>query len=98
VLDLGINLIDSAEGYGAAFRGNRLRGVEGRSEKAVIATKSSSANLGKAEVIAACERSLLRLQTDYIDLYQLHWPNPGVPFEEMIEALSRLSRTVRCEA
>ncbi len=90
-LDLGITLIDSAEGYGAG-RSEEIvgRALKGLREKAVIATKVSAANLGKADLIAACERSLLRLQTDTIDLYQLHWPNPTIPIDETMEALSRL--------
>jgi aryl-alcohol dehydrogenase-like predicted oxidoreductase len=90
-LDLGINLIDSAEGYGAG-RSEEIvgRALMGLREKAVIATKVSAANLGKADLTAACERSLLRLKTDYIDLYQLHWPNPTIPINETMEALNRL--------
>lgn len=90
-LDLGITLIDSAEGYGAGRSEEIIgRALKGLREKAVIATKVSAANLGKADLIAACERSLLRLQTDTIDLYQLHWPNPTIPIDETMEALNRL--------
>ena len=64
--------------------------MKGVREKAVIATKASSANLGQAELIAACERSLLRLKTDYVDLYQPHWPNPAIPIDATMEAMNRL--------
>lgn len=90
-LDSGITLIDTAEAYGAG-RSEEIvgRALQGVREKAIIATKVSGANLGKADLLAACERSLIRLKTDYIDLYQLHWPNPNIPFEETIDALYRL--------
>jgi aryl-alcohol dehydrogenase-like predicted oxidoreductase len=90
-LDSGITLIDCAEAYGAGrseeIVGRALKGVR---EKAVLATKVSGANLGQAELTAACENSLARLKTDTIDLYQVHWPNPAIPLEETVAALKRL--------
>jgi aryl-alcohol dehydrogenase-like predicted oxidoreductase len=56
----------------------------------VIATKVSRSNLSPDAVQQACERSLQRLQTDYIDLYQIHWPSRTVPLEETVAALERL--------
>lgn len=47
---------------------------------------------GKESVMEECERSLRRLGTDYIDLYQIHWPDPTTPIEETMEALSRLKQ------
>ncbi len=88
-LDEGINFIDTAEGYG---RSEEVlgRGLKGRRHQAVVATKVSEANLGADDVISACERSLRALQTDYIDLYQIHWPNREVPLAETAGALDSL--------
>jgi aryl-alcohol dehydrogenase-like predicted oxidoreductase len=47
-------------------------------------------SLDRHHVMLACEGSLRRLGTDYIDLYQTHWPDPNVPIEETLEALDRL--------
>lgn len=47
-------------------------------------------NARKKSVLAECENSLKRLQTDYIDLYQCHWPDPSTPIEETMEALAQL--------
>jgi aryl-alcohol dehydrogenase-like predicted oxidoreductase len=92
-VDLGINLFDTAEfysdGYSEEVVGKGLRGLR---DKVMIATKVWVDNLTKDKVIAACEGSLKRLQTDYIDLYQIHWPNRDVPVEETLEAMDKLKR------
>jgi aryl-alcohol dehydrogenase-like predicted oxidoreductase len=46
--------------------------------------------LSRKHIIDACHDSLRRLQTDYIDLYQIHWPDPDTPLEETIRALNEL--------
>ena len=88
-LDEGINFIDTAEGYG---RSEEVlgRGLKGRRHEAVVATKVSEGNLRADDVITACERSLRTLQTDYIDLYQIHWPNWEAPLAETVGALDSL--------
>ncbi|MCY4062997.1 MAG: aldo/keto reductase [Chloroflexi bacterium] len=74
-LDSGINFFDTAEGYGNGYSEEMLgRALKSRRAEAVIATKVSAGNLAPADIRAACERSLKRLETDYIDLYQVHWP------------------------
>jgi len=62
----------------------------GRRAEAIIATKVSPNHLRPADVITACEESLRNLQTDYIDLYQIHWPNHEVPLAETVGALQQL--------
>ncbi|MFZ5919196.1 MAG: aldo/keto reductase [Chloroflexota bacterium] len=90
-LDAGVNLFDTAEGYGAGDSEAMLgRALAGRRHQALIATKVSRANLSAAEVQRACEDSLRRLQTDHIDLYQIHWPSRSVPLAETLGTLERL--------
>ncbi len=53
---------------------------------------------GKESIIKECEESLKRLQTDYIDLYQIHWPDPTTPVEETMEAVETLIRQGKVRA
>ncbi len=88
-LDAGINFFDTAENY---TRSEEVlgKGLKGRRDEAVIATKVSARNLAPGDLVEACERSLRALQTDYIDLYQIHWPNWEVPLAETVGALDGL--------
>lgn len=90
-LDAGVNFFDTAEAYEAGASEAVLgRALAGRRHEAVIATKVSRAHLSADQVRQACEDSLHRLQTDYIDLYQIHWPRRTTPLEETMEALKTL--------
>ncbi len=88
-LDTGINFFDTAENYP---RSEEVlgKGLRGRRQEAVIATKVSARNLAPGDLVDACERSLRALQSDYIDLYQIHWPNWDVPLAETVGALDGL--------
>lgn len=98
-LDGGVNFFDTAEGYGGGDSELVLgRALVGRRHEAVIATKVSRAHLSGAEVRQACENSLRRLQTDYIDLYQIHWPSRTVPLDETMEALEELREQGKARA
>src|SRR3954452_9810255 len=99
-LEAGLNLFDTADIYGDG-RSEEMIGellADGRRDSVVLATKfgmdRSGALPGKpgsAEyVCAACERSLGRLRTDVIDLYQYHEPNEDVPLDETLGALEDL--------
>jgi aryl-alcohol dehydrogenase-like predicted oxidoreductase len=102
--DTGINAFDTAEVYGNGHSerilGSALTGVR---DKVVIMTKVFSNHLKYNQVVKACERSLKNLQTDYIDLYQIHWP-PGsfghasVPMQETMRALNDLAKQGKIRA
>lgn len=91
-LDAGITLFDTAPGYGRgaadAVLGEALR--DGRRDRVLIATKVSSADLRPADVIRSCEESLRRLQTDRVDLLQIHWPDHAIPLGETWTAMQAL--------
>jgi myo-inositol catabolism protein IolS len=90
-LDAGINFFDSAEGYEEGESDRVLgRALLGRRDDAIIATKVNAGNLRPADLIEACDRSLANLQTDRIDLYQIHWPNHEVPLADSVGALETL--------
>lgn len=98
-LDAGINFFDTAEGY-AEGHSERVLGqsLAGRRHEAVIATKVSASHLAAEELVRACERSLGNLQTDYIDLYQIHWPNWNVPLAETMQVLEQLKKQGKIRA
>ncbi len=106
-LDAGINLIDTAPAYGwgraeeivgRALKGHRQQVL--LTSKCGIVTKNGRPdhNLSEQSVIAQCEESLKRLQTDYIDLYLIHWPDPKIPLEETAGALCRLKEQGKIRA
>jgi aryl-alcohol dehydrogenase-like predicted oxidoreductase len=98
-LHLGVNLIDTAPVYGFGVSeeivGTALAGIR---TEAMIATKAGLEwrdgkiyrNAGRARIMQEVEDSLRRLRTDYIDIYQVHWPDPLVPVEETAEAMRSL--------
>jgi diketogulonate reductase-like aldo/keto reductase len=90
-LDLGMTLVDTAEMY-ADGGAERLVGeaIAGRRDEAFIVTKVLPANVERHRTIESCEASLRRLNTDYIDLYLLHWREPVTPLDEMLTAFERL--------
>jgi len=87
-IELGANFIDTAESYGTEeIVGQAIKGIR---DKVFVATKVSPRHFRKQEVIQSAEQSLKRLNTDYIDLYQLHWPNYSVPVAETMAAMEEL--------
>ena len=81
-------LIDTAEMY----RTEDMVGmaVQDIRESTFVATKVLPRNLKYSDLMEAAERSLRLLQTDHIDLYQLHYPNPGIPIAETMGAMEEL--------
>ncbi len=92
-IDAGINMFDTAEFYNDGVSEVVLgKGLSGQREKVMIATKVWPENLSADKLVRACEGSLRRLQTDYIDLYQIHWPNWDVPLEETMGGMEKLKQ------
>jgi aryl-alcohol dehydrogenase-like predicted oxidoreductase len=102
-LDAGINLIDTSNSY-ANGESERIigRALEhsGRRQQVLIATKAhypvgpgpNDRGNSRLHLLSACEQSLRRLKTDYIDLYQLHRPSFDIPIDETLAALTDLVR------
>ena len=99
-LDNGITTFDTAEGYNDEHHSEEVLGnaLTGRRTEAVIATKISGSHLAADEVESTCEASLKRLGTDYIDLYQVHWPNHGIPIDETYRAVDALKQSGKVRA
>ena len=101
-LDAGITLFDTADVYGRGASEEMLgRALGARRHEVIIATKFA-APMGEGpmerggsrhRIAEACEASLRRLGTDYIDLYQMHMPDPDTPIEETLRALDDLVRS-----
>jgi aryl-alcohol dehydrogenase-like predicted oxidoreductase len=104
-LDAGINFVDTADAYGESevVVGKAL---QGRRDSVVLATKfgrpvgqdPNQQGGSRRWIMTAVENSLRRLQTDYIDLYQLHRPDPGTDVEETLSGLSDLIRAGKVRA
>jgi aryl-alcohol dehydrogenase-like predicted oxidoreductase len=96
-IDLGVTTIDTAPAYGGGHAEELIgRVIKGKRDRIVIATKCGidmqngfRYDLTPAFMEQELENSLRRLGTDYIDLYQPHWPDPDTPVEYTMEALER---------
>jgi len=100
-VEVGINMIDTSNSYGNGkseeFIGKATKGMR---DKVIIATKFASAmgqgpnqrGTSRKHILAEVEKSLQRLQTDYIDVYQVHFPDQRTPIEETLRTLDDLVR------
>ena len=96
-LDVGINLIDTANTYGGGRRSEEYigRALKGKREDALIATKAAmsmgdgpnDSGASRLHLTSELEISLRTLDTDYVDLYQVHFPDDDTPIEETMRAL-----------
>ncbi|SFI95404.1 aldo/keto reductase [Thermoflavimicrobium dichotomicum] len=109
-LESGINLIDTAPIYGFGLSeeicGKAIQEY-GRRDQVIIATKAglewdqeekSWRNSSRKRILKEIDDSLRRLRTDYIDLYQIHWPDPDTPIEETAETLYELYQAGKIRA
>jgi len=92
-IDLGLRVVDTAEMYGAGGA-ERIVGAalkDGRRDRAFVVSKVLPGNASRRSTIEACERSLVRMQIDRIDLYLLHWRG-ATPLAETVDAFDRLQQ------
>jgi len=101
-IDKGINLFDVAPVYGWTHSEIVLgKALKGKRNKVLIASKcgltwnekhETKNDLSKKNILREIDGSLTRLQTDHIDIYQLHWPDHDTPIEETVEALRSIKQ------
>jgi aryl-alcohol dehydrogenase-like predicted oxidoreductase len=100
-IDNGINCFDTAEAYGMGLSEEALaRALGGRRQDVSIVTKfgvgydemPGRRDSGRQRVIVSIEKSLQRLQTDHVEVYLVHWPDPNTPLDETMRALDDIVR------
>jgi aryl-alcohol dehydrogenase-like predicted oxidoreductase len=102
--DAGITTIDTAEEYGDGYSEQIVaKALSDVRDRVVYCTKVFANHLKYDQVIEACHRSLKNLNTDYIDLYQIHWPSGSwgseiVPIQETMKALNHLKQEGKIRA
>jgi 1-deoxyxylulose-5-phosphate synthase len=99
-LELGVTYFDTADAYHDGRSEEHLgQALVGRRSQVVVATKFGLQGGGsRIHVMRACEQSLRRLRTDYIDVYQMHHPDRSTPIEETLRALDDLVRQGKVRA
>ena len=92
-IDLGMTHIDTAEMYGDGRTEDLVgRAISGIRHKVFLTSKVLPSHASHSGTLRACERSLQRLGTDYLDLYLLHWWSESHPIEETMSAMGELAR------
>ncbi len=100
-VDNGITCFDTAEAYGMGVSEEALaRALGGRRNDVVIATKfgvgyeemPNRRDSSRERILASIDKSLRRLQTDHVDIYLVHWPDPNTPLDETMRALDEVVR------
>ncbi len=102
-IDLGVNFFDVAPIYGNGVSETVLgKAIKGKRDKVLIASKAGliwdengavTNNLSKKSMLKEIDDSLMRLGVDYIDLYQMHWPDPATSLEETADALNEIKKS-----
>lgn len=97
-LDLGVTLIDTAEMYGSGGAERIVaEAIAGRRDELFLVSKVLPENASHAGIVKACEASLRRLKTDWLDLYLLHWRG-SVPLAETLEGFAALMHAGKIRA
>ncbi len=95
-LEVGYTHFDTAEmyadGHSEELIGQAFRDFRAKREDLFITSKVTPSHLQYDDVLKSCETSLKRLQSEYIDLYLIHWPHGGSKYEETFKALNQLAR------
>ncbi len=95
-LEIGYTHFDTAEmyanGHAEELLGKAVRSSQVKRDALFITSKISPEHLNYDDVFKSCEKSLRRLQMDYVDLYLIHWPQRGMKLEETFRALNKLVR------
>ncbi len=93
-IELGMTFIDTAEIYGhgrsESLVGDAIRDCR---DEVFLATKVAPENFAYDDVMRSCETSIQRLGVKFVDLYQLHWPNPRIPIQKTMRAMEELVAT-----
>ena len=90
-IDLGLTFLDTAQLYGGGHSEEVVgRAIKGLRDKVFLASKFNPEYNSYQKLVKAVDNSLGRLQTDYLDLYQVHFPNPSVGIEETMGAMEDL--------
>jgi len=108
-LDQGVSLIDTAFAYGFGHSEEvigRALAEHGGRDRVIVATKGGLERIGdglfrnssRSQMFSEVDESLRRLRTDYIDLYQVHWPDYAIPYEDTARALSDLQQAGKIRA
>ncbi len=106
-LDLGVNCFDTAEAYGfGASERSLAKALGARRKDAVIVTKfgigykeaPNFRDSGRQRAMASIEKSLQNLNTDYVDVYMVHWPDVNTPLEETMRALDDIVKQGKARA
>src|SRR4030095_2354248 len=98
-VDMGLNFLDTAAAYGDGYSKEPVsKAITGQRGQVVIATKFNFDHSRPQDVRLSLEQSLRRLNTDYIDVLQQHWPSPDIPLVDTIGELERLKKEGKIRA